>query len=357
MHHSRLVGGLAALAALLILCAAPAAGAASLTPVWSGDYTTSANDGFSAVATGPDGAVYAAGYAQGRTGRGQRAAPREVRGQRRDDERGVARAGRQRADVRGEVAVDPSGNVIVAGTQGPIELSGNGKRHRRAQGLAGRQGPLAHDLRRPAHRTDYVTDLALDANGNALVVGASTGKGTGRDYVTLKLRANGRAPGPPLRRPERFDEARGVAVDATGDVYVTGWSDDKDGTRRAIARISYSPAGARRWTARHHAAELEWRGRGHVQRRAGRERSRHLRVSGRPRDGRREPHVREVRCRGRQGHLEADRSPTASRPSRTRRPSTAPARRSPAGMSSTTDGIHGYIAGVSASGGDAWSSS
>ena len=42
MHYSRLVGGLAALAVLLILLAAPVAGAASLTPVWSDDYTTSA---------------------------------------------------------------------------------------------------------------------------------------------------------------------------------------------------------------------------------------------------------------------------------------------------------------------------
>ena len=64
MHHSRLVGGLAVLAVLLILFAAPVAGAASLTPVWSGSYATAAGDGFNAVATGPDGAVYAAGYAQ-----------------------------------------------------------------------------------------------------------------------------------------------------------------------------------------------------------------------------------------------------------------------------------------------------
>ena len=120
-----------------------------LKPVWSGMYSTAANDGFTAVATGPDGAVYAAGYASSEVaGRRQRAAPREVRGPRRDDERGVARAGRQRA---GEREAGGSG-LVRQRDRGRYPRADRalrqGKRHRRDQGLAGRQGPLAQDLRR-----------------------------------------------------------------------------------------------------------------------------------------------------------------------------------------------------------------
>ena len=69
----------------------------------------------------------------------------------------------------------------------------------------------------PAHRLDYVNDLALDANGNAVVVGASNGRGTGRDYVTMKVRSNGsRAWAKRYAGPDSFDEARGVAVSGSG---------------------------------------------------------------------------------------------------------------------------------------------
>ena len=50
MHHSRLVGGLAALAVLLILLAAPVASALPLRVAWSDHYGATANDGFTALA-------------------------------------------------------------------------------------------------------------------------------------------------------------------------------------------------------------------------------------------------------------------------------------------------------------------
>ena len=44
MKHSRLVGGLTALAVLLILCTAPTAFAASLPLVWTGTQGSSTGD-------------------------------------------------------------------------------------------------------------------------------------------------------------------------------------------------------------------------------------------------------------------------------------------------------------------------
>ncbi len=228
--------------------------ATPLTPVWSGTYATPSNDGFTAVATGPDGAVYAAGYAQAKTsGAGSRLLlVKYVDGGATMTEAWHVLAGNEPVNAQ-RVAVDPAGNVIVAGTQGSIELSGKG-----SDIVVLKVSPAGKILWRstydgPSHLTDYVTDLALDAHGNALVVGASTGKGTGRDYVTLKLRPDGAlAWSRTYAGPARFDEARGVAVDSRGDVFVTGWSDDTDNRARRAMTISYTPAGTQRWTARDH---------------------------------------------------------------------------------------------------------
>jgi hypothetical protein len=214
-------------------------------------YTTEANDGFTAVATGPDGAVYAAGYARASipgAGSALLLVKYVDHGATMSEAWHVLTGSEPVCAKR--VAVDSSGNVIVAGTQGPIELSGKGSDIVVLKVTAAGKVLWRRTYDGPSHLTDYVNDLALDAHDNALVVGVSTGRGTGRDYITLKLRADGtRAWTRTFAGPERFDEARGVAVDSKGNVYVTGWSDDKDRARRAMT-ISYSPAGAQRWTAR-----------------------------------------------------------------------------------------------------------
>jgi hypothetical protein len=226
--------------------------AAPLKPVWSGVYATAENDGFTAVATGSDGAVYAAGYALAKIpGAGSSMLlVKYVDGGATMSEAWHVLSGSEPIAAQ-RVAVDSSGNVIVAGTQGAMDLSGKG-----SDIVVIKVSPAGKVLWRraydgPSHLTDYVTDLALDAHDNALVAGSSTGKGTGRDYLTLKLRADGRrAWARTYAGPARFDEARGVAVDAGDNVYVTGWSDDRDDRARRAMMISYSPAGAQRWTAR-----------------------------------------------------------------------------------------------------------
>ena len=254
MHNSRLVGGLAALAVLLILCGAPAAGAASLPLVWSGDLSTADSAGFTSVATGPDGAVYAAGYGE-RNDAGTTSSLLLVKyvdtGATMSQAWVVMPAGVYTAGAK--VAVDASGNVVVAGTQGPMAFHGAG-----SDIVILKFSPAGDQLWRAtydgaAHRSDYVKDLALDAQGNAVVVGASAGGRTGRDYITVKVRANGsRAWARRYAGPSDFDEARSVAVDPRGNVYVTGQSRvpaSKPGVSGPprIVTISYSSTGVRRW--------------------------------------------------------------------------------------------------------------
>ncbi|MBW8039449.1 MAG: hypothetical protein FVQ85_05565 [Planctomycetes bacterium] len=73
---------------------------------------------------------------------------------------------------------------------------------------------------------DYATDLVVDDFGNVYVTGYSQGNGTQRDYATVMYDSLGneqwvtRYDGP----PNDNDYAVGLALDNSGNLYVTGWS-------------------------------------------------------------------------------------------------------------------------------------
>jgi len=223
--------------------------------VSSTSYASTADDGFTCVTTGPDNAVYAAGYAQQNDSLTSSVLllVKYV-----DDGSTLTSPWHVLAGFEpisaAKIAVDASGDVIVAANRGRVtDFHGNGcdivvQEYSSAGEII---WETAYDG--PAHGLDYVKALALDAKGNAIVCGASYGGRSGRDYVTLKVTANGkRAWARRYAGPGGFDEARGVAVDPASNVYVTGQSraEPKDpkysGMPRAVT-ISYSPAGRQRW--------------------------------------------------------------------------------------------------------------
>jgi len=103
----------------------------------------------------------------------------------------------------------------------------------------------------PAHWDDIASAVALDAEGNVYVTGSSYGLGTGFDYATIKYDRDGnelwvaRYDGP----ASRDDGAGAIVVDAEGQVYVTGGS--YGGYTQDYATIKYDADGTRLWVERY----------------------------------------------------------------------------------------------------------
>ncbi|MGH2575564.1 MAG: SBBP repeat-containing protein, partial [Ignavibacteria bacterium] len=100
-----------------------------------------------------------------------------------------------------------------------------------------------------ANTFDGGYSLALDGSGNIYVTGSSFGSGTSRDYLTIKYNSTGTEQWVKRYNGEANagDYSFSVAVDASGNVYVTGRSDRAGIVLSDITTIKYNPAGVQQW--------------------------------------------------------------------------------------------------------------
>jgi hypothetical protein len=102
-----------------------------------------------------------------------------------------------------------------------------------------------------ANDWDDASAIGVDSSGNVYVTGASDGGGTGFDYATIKYYPNGDTAW--VRRyngaGDNWDFPFAIAVDGFGNVYVTGesWSDS---TNYDCTTIKYYPDGNTAWVGR-----------------------------------------------------------------------------------------------------------
>ena len=152
-------------------------------------------------------------------------------------------------DYATDLAVDPAGNVSVTGYSygvgtyydyATLSYSPLGVQ----RWVARYHGGVADD---------WAYDLATDTSGNVYVTGETVGFGTGSEYGTVKYDATGaeqwvaRYDGPTFGATDR---ANAVAVDALGNVYVTGESEGA-GTEDDYATLKYDVQGRQQWLARY----------------------------------------------------------------------------------------------------------
>jgi len=98
---------------------------------------------------------------------------------------------------------------------------------------------------------DHLKSIVIDNLGNVFVAGNCYGGGTNSDYVTIKYNSNGVEQW--LTRynysSNVVDDANSIAVDISGNVYVTGWS--SSGSSYDYLTIKYNSNGVQQWTARY----------------------------------------------------------------------------------------------------------
>ncbi len=167
------------------------------------------------------------------------------------EEQWVARYdGMEHIDYAYAIAVDGSGNVYVTG----FSYGGSGTDHDYATVKYNSEGEEEWVARYngPGNSGDYANAIAVDGSGNVYVTGESYGSGSSFDYMTVKYNSEGeeqwvaRYDGP----GNSSDEAHAIAVDGSGNVYVTGYSKGSD-TYYDYATVKYNSSGQEQWVARY----------------------------------------------------------------------------------------------------------
>jgi len=152
-------------------------------------------------------------------------------------------------DCAAAIAVDGSGNVYVTGQ---CKTSGSGYDFATIKYNTNGKQLWVKTYNGPGSSDDMARAIAVDGSGNVYVTGLSKGSGTDFDFATIKFdkagaviwarRYDGVSHGP--------DVAAAIAVDGSGNVYVTGDSQGS-GKTSDFATVKYSPSGQQLWAQRY----------------------------------------------------------------------------------------------------------
>jgi len=150
-------------------------------------------------------------------------------------------------DAASAIAVDGSGNVYVTGHS---DGGWTGVDYATIKYYPNGDTAWVRRYNGPGNSYDYAQAIAVDGSGNVYVTGSSDGSWTFRDYATIKYYSNGDTAW--VRRYNGLgnldDVAWDISVDVSGNVYVTGYSVVRESTQyHDYATIKYYPNGDTAW--------------------------------------------------------------------------------------------------------------
>ncbi len=152
------------------------------------------------------------------------------------------------------IAVDDYGNVYVTGYSFGVNSSDYTTIKYDASGTE----VWTARFNGTADNDDRANAIAVDNSGNVYVTGMSTGTLYDYDYVTIKYNSAGTQEWTAVYNgPGDFiDYACSVAVNDSGNVYTAGWSTGINGFND-YATVKYDPDGTEIWAARYHGPAEE----------------------------------------------------------------------------------------------------
>jgi hypothetical protein len=162
----------------------------------------------------------------------------------------VARSQQAQTDGLGPaLAVDDSGNIYVTGTSGrPLDASTTDILTLKYDATGTELWAATYDG--PARSADFGLALSLDKAGNVYVTGSSYGATGQIDYATVSYGPDGSQ-----RWSDRYnhsgphdDQVRTLAVDTSGNVYVTGTANDPPSDY--FGTVKYDQNGTQLWAVR-----------------------------------------------------------------------------------------------------------
>lgn len=154
------------------------------------------------------------------------------------------------SDNGSAITVDGSGNSYVAGY-----TFGNGSERDICVVKINSSGDTlwVKKIDGSAGKTDQANAIAVDASGNVYITGYAKNKITGNDFLTIKFNALGDTV---WTRPYNglgngTDKATSIFVDAVGNVYVTGSTDNDPSvlSNDDYVTVKYNSAGLKLWAA------------------------------------------------------------------------------------------------------------
>ncbi|HEX7401423.1 MAG TPA: SBBP repeat-containing protein [candidate division Zixibacteria bacterium] len=148
------------------------------------------------------------------------------------------------------IAVDLSGNIYVTGWS---DGAGTGADYFTIRYYPNGDTAWVRRYNGPANGTDWATAIAVDDSGYVFVTGYSDSSGSSQDYATIKYDSSGNE-----IWVKRFNCANGtdkpyaIAVDGSNNIYVTGMSGCGGTTGIDYATIKYYPNGDTAWLRKYH---------------------------------------------------------------------------------------------------------